>query len=100
MKEFKESDYVTFKDRKCLSYDAVYSALKELWLESRGIGYGGNANAFCRISSIADGEACVYTKKYDITGTLRAIVDGMEKGTQEYEKRLALEEEYGELPFV
>ena len=93
MKEFKESDYVNFKDRKCLSYDAVFLALEDMMYETR------NTNGLCTVSVGNDGSVHVYTKKYNVYETLRAIVDGMEKGTQVYEERLALEEEYGDLPF-
>ena len=93
MKEFKESDYVNFKDRKCLSYDAVYSALIEIMHEAR------NTSGLCNVSVEDDGAVYIRAKKYPVYETLRAIVDGMEKGTQEYEERLAFEEEYDELPF-
>lgn len=93
MIDFKETDYVDFKNRKCLSYDAVYSALEDMMYEAR------YTTGLCNVSVRNDGSVHVDTKKYDVYETLKAIVDGMEKGTQEYEKRLALEEEYGDLPF-
>lgn len=91
MKEFKESDYVNFKDRKCLSYDAVFLALEDMMYEAR------NTNGLCNVSVSNDGRVYVDTKKYDVYETLRAIVNGMEKGTQVYEERL---KELEEIPFV
>lgn len=90
---FEESDYVNYKGRKCLSYDTVFKALEDMMYETR------NTNSLCTVSVRNDGSVHVDTKKYDVYETLRAIVKGMEKGTQEYEERLALEEEYGDLPF-
>lgn len=87
MIEFKETDYVNYKGRKCLSYDAVFKALEKMLRVSRSISGICHSNGLCYIRD-GFGETSVTSIKYDVTDTLETIVDGMLAGTQVYEERI------------